>query len=655
MFDLARDSRDRVSDDFAVKSQSRDRSSHVIVRLLQANRVVYDGSSVPFGAGARRVVALETALAEANLLQRRLTAIEASTTWRLTRPIRWAISLLRGPTIPAVSASATEPEEEPWSYQRWIEACEPAWLAALAGAKPGMRKVLQQRVGLVLLPHADALESLERLQLCCPAGCEILVLDATQDPRLATAAREGTRVHRVAAGFTASDAAGIALRELDCDLLGFLDPRDTPAPMALDLLVKFAAAHPECDVLYGDEDWLEADGRTRPFFKPGWDSEWQRSRDLLGPFVFLRAGLVRQAVPSPGAAWLYDLANQVAAAAQPTQIFHIPAVLCHRRAALPPAELMQAAAQAQLRREGVAAQVKLLPGGGQRIAYRLPSLQPLVSVIVPTRDHAELLSVCADALLHRTDYKRLELIIIDNGTAADDALALLDQLATDPRVEILREPGPFNWSKLNNIGAGKARGDVLLLLNNDIDVLDPDWLSVLVSHAIQPGTGAVGPKMLYPDGRVQHAGLTVDGDGVPRHLFRFAPGESPGAFEMMAAAREVWAVTGACIAISREVFWAVGGLNEALPVTYNDVDLCLRLAACGYRTVWTPWSVLEHRELGSRLPDHLPEQESRAREELDRLLRDWGPLALHDPYINPSLDLRDEQLRYGPLQPTPPL
>ena len=196
---------------------------------------------------------------------------------------------------------------------------------------------------------------------------------------------------------------------------------------------------------------------------------------------------------------------------------------------------------------------------------------------------------------------------------------------------------------LNNAGAVRAAGDVLLLLNNDIAVLQPGWLSELVAQVLQPGVGAVGAKLLYPNGSIQHAGLTTDALGFPRHLFRHAPGDHAGPSELMGLARDVWGVTGACMAIRRDVFFAVGGLNEALPVACNDVDFCLRLTANGYRLIWTPWSVLEHRELGSRPPDHSTARKHAAAEELDRLHRDWGVLVQSDPFLHPALELIDEQ------------
>ncbi len=594
------------------------RGDRAVQRLKDANRASFDSPLPSPGAAQRRATALEAALAavraEADLLQRQLSAVQGSTSWRLTGPLRWAMTRLRPRQAPAAAVPPEPPAATgPRDYAGWIEQCEPACLAELVAARPGRQAAATQRLAVLLLPGPGCGAALARLSQACPPGVSVQSVPPDRD-------------------------AAMTARSLDADLVCFVDPRDTLAPEALRIAAEFAARYPHSDVIYADEDWLEGGRRVQPFFKPDWDEELQRCRDLLGPFTFFRAALVREAAPGGGPAWLHGLASQVAAAARPGSIRHIPAVLCHRGA--PP------------RWEGVAAEAAPT-GSGRRAAHGLPQPAPLVSVIVPTRDHAELLSVCADAVLRRTDYPRLELLIVDNGSVEAEALALLDRLAEDGRVRVLRHPGRFNWSAMNNAAARAARGDVLLLLNNDIAALHPDWLTVLVSHAVQPDVGAVGAKLLYPDGRVQHAGITTDATGIPRHLLRYAPGDSAGPFGMLGTARQVWAVTGACLALTRDAFFAVGGLNEALPVAYNDVDLCLRLTAHGYRIVWTPWAALEHRELASRVPDHAPERRDQTREELDRLVRDWGRLALHDPFLNANLHLEQEQPCFGAAEMKP--
>ncbi len=486
-----------------------------------------------------------------------------------------------------------------------------------------------------------------------PEGCRVLVLcrreGAEAGGRAGVAAGRPDLVIETAAA--CASGLPLALGRLEADYLCFHDARDRIAPRSFALVGAILAEQPHTNLLFADEDWIDAVGqRSRPFFKPDWDPELQRGLDLAGPFAFYRTDLVRRFAGSiqPSPAWRYDLASRIAAVSIPERIRHVPAILCHR-AAPPPAghaASMRRHAEDRLREQGIEAQVTPVAGheDWQRVAYALPRPEPLVSIVVPTRDRPDLLRTCTDGVLNRTDYGRVELLLVDNGTEDSDALALLDALSRDPRVRVLRQPGPFNWSALNNHAASHANGEVLVLLNNDIAVLRPDWLAVMVAHVVQPDVGAVGAKLLYPDGRVQHAGLATDLHGVPRHLFRFAAADDPGPSGLMALSRSVWSVTGACLATRRELLVQVGGLNEGLPVAYNDVELCLRLTAQGYRIVWTPDAVLEHRELASRLPDHLGPRREQVREELNRLHRDWGQLALHDPYLNFNFDLTEQRL-----------
>jgi len=497
----------------------------------------------------------------------------------------------------------------PLNYTQWIAGHEAGIRRLLGRQLPGNGRVWAPRLALILLPGEMPLPE-------TPEGCVILRLDR-------------------------ADAYGLAL-ETEADFIGFHDPRDRLAPDALAMMREAVARAPRAGLAFADEDWLdESAARIDPFFKPGWDAEVARGRDLIGPFAFFSARLLRAAVRPEGEAWRADLARQIAALAGPEQILHVPAVLCHRVAPPPP---FAGALRAQLVRDGVAARLEALPDAVElhRVLYDLPA-EPLVSILICTRDRADLLRTCMDGILHGTDYGRLEIILIDNGSLAPDALALLEALAADPRVTVLREPGQFNWAALNNAAAARAAGEILLLLNNDIAVREPGWLRELVAQAVQPGVGAVGAKLLYPDGRIQHAGLSVDGAGVPAHLHRLAAPDAPGMGGMLRLAREVWAVTGACMAVPRAVFAALGGLNEALPIACNDVEFCLRLGAAGYRIIFTPWAVLAHHEQATRLPDTTPEKRERARGELDRLLRDWGVLALHDPYLNPNLMLFEER------------
>ena len=292
---------------------------------------------------------------------------------------------------------------------------------------------------------------------------------------------------------------------------------------------------------------------------------------------------------------------------RPARIRHIPAVLVHRQAPDGAGPADAAAVARHLARRGAAgARVEANPRlpGTLRVRWPVPQPAPLVSVIVPTRDRAALLASCAAGVLHRTDYPALELLIVDNDSREAETHALFAQLAADPRVRVLRRPGPFNYAALNNDAAVAARGAVLLLLNNDVDVIHADWLAELVGHAVRPEVGAVGARLLFADGRVQHAGVALGVSGVAGHTDLLAPRSATGYGGRLALAHEVAAVTGACLAIRREVYAAVGGMDAThLAVAYNDVDLCLRVRERGLRVLWTPFAELFHLESASRPSD----------------------------------------------------
>ncbi|WP_158747489.1 glycosyltransferase [Acidisphaera sp. L21] len=540
--------------------------------------------------------------------------------------------------------AAPRPMTDQDRYDAWIETSEAACRAAISPVETTHHRTT---LGLVMWVPPGCSFAAQTLLADCPAACSILVLDPTAT--LPPPSSEGGQIQyaTLPPGAQPAEAVALALRRLDADMLCFFDARDRLAPGALGLAAEVAAQLSPLDLMFADEDWLDDSGRrVNPFFKPGWDPELQRGRDLVGPFTFFRRALVENAAPVHGSAWLYDLTNQVAAAAREDRIHHIPAVLCHRT--MVPQDLypaMRQAATAQLARDDIAARVQPHPRepAWSRIVYALPDPPPLVSLIIPTRDRASLLRESADGVLNRTDYPHIELLIVDNDSVEPETLALLERLAGDPRVRVLPQPGTFNWSAANNLAAQHATGSVLVFLNNDIAMVHPDWLTELVSQALQPGVGAVGAKLLYPDGRVQHAGLTTDRSGVPRHMFRFLPGDESGAFGLAGLTRQVWGVTGACLAMRTELFQEVRGLNEAFPLAYNDVDLCLRLTAHGYRVIWTPWSQLTHHEMATRPPDSSDGRREQTVLELEWLLRDWGALIECDPFLNPNLHLVDEQ------------
>ncbi len=439
-----------------------------------------------------------------------------------------------------------------------------------------------------------------------------------------------------------ADGAGIAGA-----FVAILACGDELAPDALLELVALLASEPDADIIYTDDDLLAGppgapDRRQAPRFKTGWDPDLLLAGDVFDGLTLYRRDLLART-----AAWAtmrdrYALALLATHATTPDRIRHVPRVLCHVRQRAPRDDRTVATVQAHLDRIAPGASVERTPAGPHRVRWPLPDPPPLVSIIVPSRDRPDLLARCAAGVLDRTSYAPIELLVVDNDSREDEALALLDRLARDVRVRVLRHPGPFNHSAMNNQAAREAHGEVLVLLNNDVEILEGGWLRELVGHALRPDVGGVGAKLLFPDGTLQHGGVTLAAGPIVRHVLHGAAGEATGWNEQLAVAREFSAVTAACLAMRRSTLEDVGGFDEdAFPTSYNDVDLCLRIADLGYRLVWTPFAVLTHHESASR-PRLVTEPALLAdRLDLDRLFQRWRDEIEADPFSPPCLQLHD--------------
>jgi GT2 family glycosyltransferase len=290
---------------------------------------------------------------------------------------------------------------------------------------------------------------------------------------------------------------------------------------------------------------------------------------------------------------------------------------------------------------GVTVEGQTASPGWLTVRRTTPEPRPLVSVIVPTRDRAELLEQCARGVLQETDYAPLEFIVVDNDSVEPATAALFDRLRQDPRVRILPAPGPFNYSALNNLAVAQAKGEVVLLLNNDISVIEPHWLDAMVAHAIRPNVGAVGARLLFPDGHLQHAGVVVGVGGVAGHLAYNLPGDTGGYYNHLTTTRNMSAVTAACMALRKAVYEEVGGLDaEHLKVAFNDTDLCLKIRARGYDIVWTAQAELYHHESASRGEDLAPAAKARFDGEVAVMRARWGDTLKGDPFYGPLFDRR---------------
>lgn len=485
-------------------------------------------------------------------------------------------------------------------------------------------------------------------------------------PMLREAASADSRIILVRGETTDSSAAGnAALSGATGEFIALLNPGDRLAEQALYEIVVELNAHPEADLVYSDEDRIDAKCvRTAPHFRTDWNREEFLGRNEAPYLCVLRKALVNQIGgfrPGYDGAEDYDLALRATEAIEPEKIRHVPAILCHRRSGAATQTALAAARAAKadyFLKRGEAAKAVENPFAREwdRIRRQVPTPAPLVSLIVPTRNRHDLLGPCLDGLLNHTDYQPLQVIIIDHESDERETIALLDRWRKDPRVKIMRYEGPFNYSDMNNKAVAIAQGEFIGLINNDISIIHPDWLAEMVALAVLPGVGAVGAKLLYPDETVQHGGVVLGIMGVANHAHYKAPRQELGYFGRLVLTSDMSAVTGACLIVRRSIYEEVGGLDAVnLPVSFNDVDFCLKVQARGYRNIWTPFACLYHHESPSRGSDMAPDKVERARREALFMRAKWAPQLDRDPFYNVNLTLKscDFALAFPPRRTKP--
>lgn len=456
-----------------------------------------------------------------------------------------------------------------------------------------------------------------------------------------------------------SEATNTAFDLAGGEWIGLLDQDDVLHRNALAAVFQTLGAHPNAQLIYTDEDKIDEHGnRYQPYFKPDFSLELLRAQNYLNHFTvhradnILRAGKWRAEFDGSQD---YDLNLRIVESVEPRDVIHVPFVLYHWRASKGSTARSvhnkayavlagQRALRAHIERLKLDAEVELLVGAPYyRTRFALPAHRPLVSIIVPTRDQKKVLQKCIDSIVRKTTYERYEIIVIDNESIDHDAVLYLKELSELGIAKVLSCPGDFNYSKLNNDAARVAAGEVLCLLNNDIEVASPDWLDELVSIALQDNVGCVGPKLLYPGGRIQHAGVVTGIGGVAGHPYKYSKSNHSGYFSNLCLHRNISAVTGACLVVTRKIFEEVGGLDERnLAVAFNDVDFCLRVIGAGYRNVFTPFAKLVHHESLTRGKNNTPEKVRRFRKEVNYMNKRWGERLVHDPWYSDNLTLEHE-------------
>jgi glycosyltransferase involved in cell wall biosynthesis len=471
------------------------------------------------------------------------------------------------------------------------------------------------------------------------------------DPRIKTKLRS-TNGHISA---TSNDALAMS----EGEWVALLDHDDLLAVDALYWVVKTLQSHADAGVIYSDEDKIGLDGkRCDPYFKPDWSPELVLSQNYISHLGVYRRGLLE----SVGGFRLglegsqdHDLLLRCVLRLEPHQIVHIPRVLYHWRV-LPGSTALAGneksyAADAGVRAvsdylvaSGLGGKVVPLENGYYRVVPSMPDEQPWVSLVVPTRNAHELVRKCLQSILEKTTYSNYDILLVDNGSDEPASLAYFEEASKHPRVQVIRDSRDFNFSALNNAAVSLARGEIIGLVNNDIEVITPNWLQEMVGLALRPGVGAVGARLWYPDDTLQHGGVVMGAGGVAGHAHLGRVRGDGGYFGRAEITQNYLAVTAACLVVRKASYLQVGGLNEEqLKVAFNDVDFCLRLVEAGLRNVWTPFAEMYHHESATRGSEDTSVKRARFESEVRYMTERWGHVLQHDPTYSPNLSLADGQ------------
>ena len=451
-----------------------------------------------------------------------------------------------------------------------------------------------------------------------------------------------------------------ALELADGEFLALLDHDDLLPPHALYMVVNELDYNPELDLIFSDEDKIDEFGvRFGPHFKSDFNYELLLGQNCISHLGVYRASVVKELGglrEGFDGSQDHDLALRVVKHSKPSRIAHIPHILYHWRVFGASGSFstdhldraIAAGVSAVQDHLGSDSGVQVEPsgfGGYLRVRWPLPKTRPEVTVIVPTRDNAELLAACMAGLKDLTRYSNLSVLVIDNGSVKPEALEVLKNIADEDNVTVLRYDQPFNYSAINNFAVKHVESEFVCLLNDDIQMIEDDWLDEMVSLASREGVGAVGARLLYADRTVQHGGVVLGVMGVANHLHKHLDENDPGYFGRLQLTQELSATTAACLVVRRDLYEKVGGLDETnLSVAFNDVDFCLRLREAGYRNLWTPGATLFHMESASRGSDMDEDKFERFEAEVNFMHARWGEHLQFDPFYNPNLSLKGEDM-----------
>lgn len=573
-----------------------------------------------------------------------------------------------------VSLDAYNPE-----YDEWIELVEKPSLPTTAEVQSLLAKMGTNAPTISIItpvyntpePYLrECIESVLRQsyphwQLCLADDCSpqphvrrVLEEYAARDERIRVVFRQNNG--------HISAASNSALELATGDWVTFLDHDDVLAEHSLFFVVQAILEHPEAKFIYSDEDVIDVLGkRLVPHFKSDWNPDLFLAQNYICHLTAIQRSLVaavggfRTGVEGSQD---QDLFLRCLHHLSDLEILHIPRILYHWRA-IPGSAALDSGEKPYTTRAGIKALRDYFDSIGRsdvgveaarypntyRIIWPLPDPLPLVSLLIPTRDKKEVVETAVRSILDKTSYAHYEILILDNGSVESQTLAWFEQIQQeDPRVRVLRWDYPFNYSAINNFGVRHARGSIIGLINNDVEVISPEWLTEMVMHVCRPDIGCVGAKLYYPDGTIQHGGVILSIKGLAGHAHQHLPQDSPGYFARLHSVQNLSAVTAACLLVRKSIYEQVGGLDERdLKIAFNDVDFCLKVREAGYRNLWTPYAELYHHESVSRGYEDTPEKQARFRHEIETMKRRWGEKLQRDPYYNPNLTKDREDFSIG--------
>jgi O-antigen biosynthesis protein len=590
-------------------------------------------------------------------LTREIHEIKRSVSWRLSWPIRIAGKPLFNLRKKFPVVQNDEPELN--DYATWIKKYE----------KPVFIKLdIQPRISVIMPVYnpdpnwlREAIDSVRKQEYPFWELC--IADDASTDKRVKKILEEAERkdnrikiVYRVQNGHI-SEASNSALQITTGEWIALMDHDDQLPVQALAFVAKAIQDNPDVAIIYSDEDKIDETGaRFNPHFKSNWNPDLFFSQNYLSHLGVYRKDILdkiggfRKGVEGSQD---MDLVLRCLNHVKDHQIIHIPRILYHWRstpnstAGNPDSKSYTTDAGVKALRDyfnfeksGIQVEAGYLQNT-YKVDYPLPEVLPKVSLIIPTKDQKFILEKCINSILEKTTYPNFEIIVINNRSEKKETFEYFEQIKNrDHRISILDFDFDFNYSSINNFGVRNSQGEIIGLINNDVEVINEDWLTEMIRHVLRKEIGCVGAKLYYDNNQIQHAGVILGIGGIAGHSHKYMPGKDFGYFSRLMLPQNLSAVTGACMLVRKEVYQELGGLNEEdLKIAFNDVDFCLRVRERGYRNIWTPFAELYHHESISRGSDDTPEKYGRFQKEIRFMEERWGSKLRNDPYYNPNLSI----------------